>query len=55
MTDSIEFVNTLQTRVEELNLKLNDLREADTLINEIHTLKCVSGHLFNLKPSADEI
>ena len=52
MIDSIEFENTLQTRVEELNLKLNDsnnLREADILINEIDTLESVLGCLSDLK------
>jgi hypothetical protein len=38
MMETIEFENTLQERVRELNLKLkdsNNLRESDILINEI--------------------
>lgn len=52
MMNTIEFENTLQERVQELNLKLkdsNDLRESDILINEIDTLECVLGHLSDLK------
>ena len=44
MMDKIEFENTLQERVEELNLKLkdsNNLRESDILINEIDTFESV--------------
>ena len=40
MMDIIEFEKSLQTRVEELNLRLkdcNNLRESDILINEIDT------------------
>ena len=46
MMDKIEFENTLQERVEELNLKLkdsNNLRESDILINEIDTLRVFWG------------
>jgi len=42
LTDTIEFENTLNKRIEELNLKLkesNNLRESDILINEIDTLE----------------
>ena len=49
MIDTIEFENTLQTRVQDLNLKLKDsnsLRESDILINEIDTLESVLGRLF---------
>jgi hypothetical protein len=52
LADCIEFENTLQTRVEELNLKLkdsNNLRESDILINEIDTLESVLGCLADLK------
>jgi len=54
LADTIEFENTLNKRIEELNLKLkesNNLRESDILINEIG---CVLGHLFNLKSDGDE-
>jgi len=40
MMDTLEFEKSLQTRVEELNLRLkdcNNLRESDILINEIDT------------------
>ena len=52
MMNTIEFENTLQERVPELNMKLKDsdtLRESDILINEIDTLECVLGHLSDLK------
>jgi hypothetical protein len=54
LADTIEFENTLNKRIEELNLKLkesNNLRESDILINEIG---CILGHLFNLKSDGDE-
>jgi hypothetical protein len=44
LCDTIEFENTLQERVQELNLKLkesNNLRESDVLINEIDTLESI--------------
>ena len=52
MMDTLEFEGSLQTRVEELNLKLedcNNLRESDILINEIDTLESVLGRLSDLK------
>jgi hypothetical protein len=52
MMQTIEFENTLQERVQQLNLKLkdsNNLREADILINEIDTLESVLGRLSDLK------
>jgi hypothetical protein len=52
IADCVEFENTLQERVQELNLKLkecNNLRESDILINEIDTLECTLGHLSDLK------
>jgi hypothetical protein len=52
LADCIEFENTLQSRVEELNLKLkdcNNLRESDILINEIDTLESILGRLSDLK------
>ena len=56
MMDTIEFENTLQERVEELNLKLkdcNNLRESDILINEIDTLESILGRLCDLKYGAE--
>ena len=52
LADCIDFENTLQSRVEELNLKLkdcNNLRESDILINEIDTLESILGRLLDLK------
>ena len=52
LTDTIEFENTLNIRIEELNLKLkesNNLRESDILINEIDTLESILGRLADLK------
>ena len=52
LTDTIEFENTLNKRIEELNLKLkesNNLRESDILINEIDTLESVLARLSDLK------
>ncbi len=56
MMDAIEFENTLQERVEELNLKLkdcNNLRESDILINEIDMLESILGRLSDLKYGGD--
>ncbi len=52
LADCIEFESILQTRVEELNLKLkncDNLRESDILINEIDTLESILGRLSDLK------
>ena len=56
MMDTIEFENSLQERVQELNLKLkdcNNLRESDILINEIDTLESILGRLSDLKYGAE--
>jgi hypothetical protein len=56
MMDTIEFENTLQERVQELNLKLkecNNLRESDILINEIDTLESILARLSDLKYGAE--
>ena len=53
MMETIEFENSLQERVQELNLKLkvcNNLRESDILINKIDTLESI---LSDLKYGAD--
>lgn len=52
LTDVLEFENTLQIRIQELNLKLkelNNLRESDILINEIDTLETFLGGLSDLR------
>ena len=56
MTKTIEFENSLQEQVQELNLKLkdcNNLRESDILINEIDTLESILGRLCDLKYGAE--
>ena len=50
--DTIEFENILQSRIQQLKLKLkvsNNLRESDILINEIDTLESILGRLADLK------
>ena len=52
LTDTIEFENILNERIQELNLKLkesNNLRESDILLNEIDTLESILGRLADLK------
>jgi hypothetical protein len=56
MMETIEFENSLQERVQELNSKLkdcNNLRESDILINEIDTLESILGRLSDLKYGAE--
>jgi hypothetical protein len=56
MMETIEFENSLQAQVQELNLKLkacNNLRESDILINEIDTLESILGRLADLKYGAE--
>ena len=56
MMETIEFENTLQERVQELNSKLkdcNNLHESDVLINEIDTLESILGRLYDLKYGAE--
>ncbi len=56
MMETIEFENSLQERVQELNLKLkdcNNLRESDILINEIDTLESILWRLSDLKYGGD--
>ena len=52
LADTIEFENILQSRIQQLKLKLkvsNNLRESDILINEIDTLESILGRLADLK------
>ncbi len=56
MMETIEFENSLQEQVQELNLKLkacNNSRESDILINEIDTLESILGRLADLKYGAE--
>ena len=52
LADTIEFESILQSRIQQLKLKLkesNELRESDILINEIDTLDSTLGRLADLK------
>jgi len=58
MMDVIEFENTLQERVQNLNLKLklkdcNSLRVSDILIAEIDIFESILGRLIDLKYGAE--
>ena len=56
MMKMIEFENSLQERVQELNLKIkdcNNLQESDILVNEIDTLESILGRLCDLKYGAE--
>ncbi len=48
----------LHEKIQELETELEDSntdREKEVLLNEIDTLGCVLGHLFDLKSGGDEI
>ena len=52
-----KFENMLHDKIQELKLELGDsntVLEKEVLVNEIDTLQCVLGHLFNLKSGSDE-
>jgi hypothetical protein len=56
--DTKKFENMLHDKIQELNIELEDSntdREKEVLVNEINTLKCVLGHLNNVKHGVDEI
>jgi len=57
LEDTKKFENILHEKIQELGIELEDsntVREKDILLNEIDTLTCVLGHLFNLKPVGEE-
>jgi hypothetical protein len=57
LEDIKKFENMLYEKVQELEIELDDSntdREKEILLNEIDTLKCVLGHLFNLKPCGNK-
>jgi hypothetical protein len=57
LEDTEKFENMLYDRIQELGIDVEDSnidREKEVLINEIDTLKCVLGHLFNLKSGGDK-
>jgi hypothetical protein len=47
----------LHDKIQELEIELEDSNtdiEEEVVVNRIETLKCVVGHLFNLKSGSDE-
>ena len=57
LEDTKKFENMLHEKIQELKIELEDsntAREKVVLVNEIDTLGCVLGHLFNLKSDGDE-
>jgi hypothetical protein len=57
LEDIKKLENMLYEKVQELEIELDDSnadREKEILLNEIDTLKCVMGHLFNLKPGGNK-
>ena len=47
------FPGLVHDKIQELEIEPEDsdtAREKEVIINEIETLNCVLGHLFNLKP-----
>jgi len=57
LEDTKKFENMLDEKIQELEIELEDSntdREEEILVKEIGTLKCVLGHLFNLKPGGEE-
>ena len=56
LEDTKKFENMLHDKIQELEIELEDSntdREKEVLLNEIDTLRCVLGHLLNLKPVGD--
>jgi hypothetical protein len=56
LEDTKKFEDMLNEKIRELEIELEDsftAREKEVLINEINTLECVLGHLFNLKSGGD--
>ena len=57
LEDTKKFENMLDEKLQELEIELEDSntdREEEVLVKEIGTLKCVLGHLFNLKSGGDK-
>jgi hypothetical protein len=57
LEDTEKFENMLHDKIQELEIELegsNTDREKEVVVNEIQTLKCVLGHLFNLKSGGDK-
>ena len=56
LEDTKKFENVLHDKIQELEIELEDSntdREKEVIVNRIDILKCVLGHLLNLKPSGD--
>jgi hypothetical protein len=52
LEDEKKFIDMLHDRIQVLEIELDDSnsdREKEIIVNQIDTLKCVLGHLFNLK------
>lgn len=52
LEDAKKFIDLLHDRIQILEIELEDsvtAREKEVIVNEIDTLKCILGHLFNLK------
>lgn len=57
LEDTKKFEKMLHEKIQELETELEDSntdRENEVLLNEIDALKCVLGHLFNLKSGDDK-
>jgi hypothetical protein len=57
LEDTKKFENMLHEKIQELEVELEDsitTREKEVIINEIDTLGCVLGHLFDLKSGGDD-
>jgi hypothetical protein len=57
LEDTKKFENMLHEKIQELETELEDSntdREKEVLLNEIDTLGCVLGHLFNLKVGSNK-
>ncbi|MPZ07065.1 MAG: hypothetical protein GEU26_11735 [Nitrososphaeraceae archaeon] len=57
LEDTKKFENMLDEKNQELEIELEDSntdREEEILVKEIGNLKCVLGHLFNLKSGGDK-
>jgi hypothetical protein len=57
LEDTEKFENMLHDKIQELEIELegsNTDREKEVFVNEIQILKCVLGHLFNLKFGGDK-
>ena len=56
--DIEKFENMLYGRIQVLEIELDDsntAREKEVLVNETNTLKCVLGHLYNLKSGGNQV